>query len=101
MFIAMNHFRVDPARTAEFETAWQKRESYLAGVPGFGEFHLLRGPVDEQGGRMYASHTTWQDEASFRAWTESEAFHKAHSQGRTTASLLLGPPRFVGWEIVL
>ena len=100
MYIAMNHFRVDPSKTAEFEEAWRTRESFLAEVPGFRSFALLRG-AEEEGARLYASHTVWQDEASFRAWTESEAFRKAHAQGGKTAKSLLGPPRFVGWQAVL
>jgi heme-degrading monooxygenase HmoA len=49
--------------------------------------------------RLFASHTVWEDEASFRAWTESEAFRKAHAQGKV-GDLLAAPPRFVGWEVV-
>jgi heme-degrading monooxygenase HmoA len=101
MYIAMNHFRVDPTKCAEFEDAWRNRQSFLAEVAGFREFHLLKGPLDEAGGQSYASHTVWQDEAAFRAWTESEAFRKAHAKGGTTAQMLLGPPRFVGWLAVL
>ncbi len=100
MYIAMNHFRVDPEKTAEFEDAWRTRQSFLAGVPGFRGFHLLRGPV-EDGVRLYASHTVWDDEKSFVAWTESEAFQKAHAQGGRTVQYLKGPPRFIGWEAVL
>ncbi len=100
MYIAMNHFRVAPERAAEFEQGWRDRETYLHQVPGFESFHLLRGP-EEDGARLYASHTVWHDEASFRAWTESEAFARAHRQGRSTAGTILGPPRFVGWEAVL
>jgi heme-degrading monooxygenase HmoA len=99
MYIAMNNFRVRAERAAEFEDAWRNRESFLAGVPGFREFHLLRGPLDDGGVRLFASHTVWQDEASFRAWTESEAFRKAHAQGKV-GDLLAAPPRFVGWEVV-
>ncbi|MGH7819481.1 MAG: antibiotic biosynthesis monooxygenase family protein [Candidatus Binatia bacterium] len=98
MYIAMNNFRVHPDHAEEFETAWRNRESFLADVPGFQEFHLLRGPL-EDGARLYASHVLWKDEASFRAWTESEAFRKAHAQGKV-GQMLLGPPRFVGWEVV-
>jgi len=54
MYIAMNNFRVHASRTGEFEDAWRSRESFLAGVRGFREFHLLRGPVDETGARLYA-----------------------------------------------
>jgi heme-degrading monooxygenase HmoA len=99
MYIAMNHFRVRPDATADFERAWRERESFLASVPGFRAFQLLRGPVEE-GAQLYASHTTWDDEAAFRAWTESDAFRRAHSQGGKTVAYLVGPPRFVGWTAV-
>lgn len=99
MYIAMNNFRVRPDHAAEFETAWRNRESYLADVPGFREFHLLRGPLEEEV-RLYASHTVWDDEGSFHAWTQSDAFRKAHAQGKV-GNLLAGPPRFVGWEVVM
>lgn len=100
MFIAMNHFRVAPDRCEEFERAWRERESFLKDVPGFESFHLLRGP-EEEGARLYASHTVWRDEAAFGAWTQSEAFRKAHGQARSSAGTILGPPRFVGWQAVL
>lgn len=100
MYIAMNHFRVDPAKESDFETTWRERQSFLAEVPGFREFHLLKGP-EEDGARLYASHTVWQDEPSFRAWTESDAFRKAHSQARPASGATLGPPKFVGWNVVL
>ncbi len=100
MYIAMNHFRVAPERREEFERGWRERETYLHDVPGFQSFHLLRGP-EEDGAVAYASHTVWRDEAAFRAWTESEAFRKAHAAGRSTAGVILGPPRFVGWTAVL
>jgi heme-degrading monooxygenase HmoA len=102
MYIAMNHFRVDAGKTAEFEQAWRDRKSYLSEVPGFEAFHLLRSGPDEEGAVVgYASHTVWKDEAAFTAWTKSEAFHKAHSQGGKTAQFLKGPPKFVGWTAVL
>jgi heme-degrading monooxygenase HmoA len=99
VYIAMNHFRVKPGSGAEFERVWRDRKSYLSEVPGFESFHLLRGPLEE-GAQLYASHTVWTDEAAFRAWTESDAFRKAHAQGGKTVQHLMGPPRFVGWEAV-
>jgi heme-degrading monooxygenase HmoA len=99
MYIAMNHFRVAKDQTLTFEQAWRDRTSYLAEVPGFQQFHLLRGP-EEGEARLYASHTVWKDEGSFRAWTESDAFRKAHAQGGKSAGTLLGPPKFIGWEAV-
>ena len=97
LFIAMNHFRVDPERGADFEAHWATRESYLEEVPGFVRFALLRG--DEPG--SYISHSTWESRAAFDAWTESEAFRKAHSQARTPAGILQGPPRIQLFEAVL
>jgi heme-degrading monooxygenase HmoA len=99
MYIAMNQFRVKPDHTEDFERAWRERESYLAEVPGFESFHLLCGPLDGDA-RLYASHTVWRDEAAFMAWTESEAFRKAHAQGGKTVAYLLGPPKFTGWRVV-
>ena len=100
MFIAMNQFRVAPDRCEDFERGWRERETYLKDVPGFEQFHLLRGP-EEEGARLYASHTVWADEGAFKAWTESEAFQKAHGKSRSTAGTILGPPRFLGWQVVL
>ncbi len=102
MYIAMNHFRVAPERGEDFERGWRDRETFLHEVPGFESFHLLRGPI-EDGARLYASHTVWKDEAAFKAWTESEAFRKAHGRPGAGATMgaVLGPPKFIGWEAVL
>jgi heme-degrading monooxygenase HmoA len=97
MFIAMNHFSVDPERGAEFEEIWRQRDSYLAEVPGFVRFALLRG--DEPG--SYASHSVWRDRAAFEAWTTSEAFKKAHAGARMPKGLLQGHPQVRTWEAVL
>ena len=32
MYIAMNHFRINPEKGAEFEQVWRDRESFLAGT---------------------------------------------------------------------
>ncbi|RMH41013.1 MAG: antibiotic biosynthesis monooxygenase [Deltaproteobacteria bacterium] len=99
MFLAMNHFRVAPDRCADFERAWRERDSYLDDVPGFVSFHLLRGD-EEDGAVWYASHTVWRDAASFRAWVDSDAFRKAHAQGKLTG-ILTGPPQLRCWTSVL
>ena len=97
MFIAMNHFQVDPARAAEFEEHWRKRETFLHEVPGFVGFALLRG--DEAG--SYISHSTWESREAFEGWTRSEAFRKAHAQARTPEGVLVGPPRLRTFEAVI
>ena len=64
MFIAMNRFKVKLGNEAAFEKVWRERDSRLAELPGFVEFHLLRGPAREDH-TLYSSHTTWQTRADF------------------------------------
>lgn len=96
----MNHFRVAAGRGEEFEARWRERESFLADVPGFLQFHLVRGEDHEDGSHRYASHVIWADEESFVDWTNSEAFRKAHGSARMPEGMMIGPPRFMGWRSV-
>lgn len=100
MFIAMNRFRIALGREDVFEEMWRSRESHLDDVDGFREFHLLRGPTDDEA-TLFASHSIWDSRASFEAWTESEAFRKAHAQARAPEGTYLEHPRFEGFEVVL
>ena len=100
MFIAMNRFKVTLGKEGDFEEVWRKRESRLSEVPGFKSFHLLRGPQLEDH-TLFASHTTWQDKATFDAWTHSDAFKQVHAQAGQTKGLYLGHPNFEGFEVVL
>lgn len=100
MFIAMNRFRIAVGRESDFEELWRKRDSHLHGVPGFREFHLLRGPSAD-GATLFASHSLWDSRESFEAWTESDAFRAAHAQSRAPEGVYLGPPNFEGFEVVL
>ena len=100
MYIAMNRFRVALGREADFEELWRNRDSQLSDVPGFREFSLLRGASDDQAS-LYASHTVWDSQAAFQAWTESEAFREAHARARAPEGTYLGPPVFEGFEAVL
>lgn len=99
MFIAMNRFRVAKGSEADFEQVWLGRDSHLDKVPGFVEFHLLRGPEAEDH-TLYASHTVWQSHAVFEAWTRSEAFRAAHQRAGGSKPLYLGPPQFEGFEVI-
>ena len=64
MFIAMNRFTVPVENAEEFEALWLSRDSKLDSLPGFVEFHMLKGP-EENGRRLYASHTVWESEDHF------------------------------------
>jgi heme-degrading monooxygenase HmoA len=103
MYIAMNRFKVTLGSEAAFEHVWTSRDTHLKEVPGFVEFHLLRGPQREDH-VLYSSHTIWSDQAAFEGWTKSEAFRAAHRNagkiGSGNTPLYLGHPEFEGFEVV-
>jgi heme-degrading monooxygenase HmoA len=96
MFIAMNKFQVNPERGADFEAGWRTRDSYLEGVAGFVQFALLKG--DEPGD--YISHTVWRSRADFLAWTQSDAFRRAHGGGMPEG-IIVGHPRARFYDAVI
>ena len=99
MYIAMNRFRVAKGSEADFEGVWLGRDSHLGGVPGFVEFHLLKGPEREDH-VLYASHTIWRSHADFEAWTRSQAFRDAHREAGGRKPLYLDHPQFEGFEVI-
>ncbi len=72
----------------------------LEGVPGFREFHLLRGP-EKDGGTLYASHSVWDSRETFDAWTDSESFRKSHARAKSPPGMHMGPPNFEGFDAIL
>jgi heme-degrading monooxygenase HmoA len=78
MYIAMNRFKVTPGSEEAFEQVWTGRDSHLRGVPGFVEFHLLKGP-NKGDHTLYSSHTIWAD----------------HNR-----AMYLGHPEFEGFSVV-
>ena len=74
---------------------------YLGALPGFIEFHVLKGPQAEDH-TLYATHTVWADRGAFEDWTRSDAFRRAHSRAgnETGESLYLGHPKFEGFEVI-
>ena len=99
MFIAMNRFKVLPGAEGEFEQLWLNRDTFLADVPGFVEFHMLRGPAKEDH-VLYSSHTVWRDKGAFEAWTESDAFRNAHRGAGGSRPMYAGHPEFEGFEVI-
>ncbi len=99
MYIAMNRFKVTPGSEAAFEAVWLGRDSQLNTVPGFQEFHLLKGPVKEDH-VLYSSHTVWASYETFLDWTRSEAFRASHRNAGDSKVSYLGHPEFEGFEVV-
>ena len=96
----MNRFRVALGSEEVFEELWRTRDSHLDDVPGFEQFHLLKGPTTEEHA-LYASHSIWKSRQAFVDWTESEAFQKAHSNARAPQGTYLSHPEFEGFEVIL
>jgi heme-degrading monooxygenase HmoA len=96
--LADHRFRVAKGSERAFEKVWLSRDSQLDTVPGFVEFHLLKGPEADDH-TLYASHTTRESQAAFEAWTRSEAFRAAHQQAGENKLLYLGHPQFEGFEV--
>ena len=99
MFIAMNRFMVAKGSEGDFEQMWLTRDSQLQDVPGFAEFHLLRGPEHEDH-TLYSSHTIWRSRSAFEDWTRSEAFRRAHADAGQSRVSYLGHPQFEGFEVI-
>ena len=100
MYIAMNRFKIVLGREMDFELIWKNRDTFLASVPGFKEFHLVRGDKTEDY-TLYASHSTWASENDFLAWTKSEAFRQAHKGAGEHGDLYIGHPEFEGFEVII
>lgn len=100
MYIAMNRFKIVPGREKDFEKIWKERETHLDNVPGFIEFHLVKG-CKEETHTLYASHSTWKSEDDFSNWTRSEAFRQAHRGAGQHSDVYLGHPVFEGFKVII
>ena len=99
MFIAMNRFKVVKGAEADFEQVWLGRDTRLHEVPGFLEFHLMKGP-ERDDHVLYCSHSVWASTDAFEAWTKSEQFRKSHSGAGASKPLYLGAPEFEGYHVL-
>ena len=100
MFIAMNRFKIVLGKEKEFEEVWKNRDTHLNDVPGFKEFHLVKGEANDEY-TLYTSHSIWNSKNDFINWTKSEAFRLAHKNSGQHKGLYLGHPNFEGFEVVL
>lgn len=100
MLVAMNRFKIAKGFEESFERIWRERDSYLAQVPGFKSFNLLKGPQREDH-VLYASHTIWESESAFEAWVGSEYFRKAHAQTNAPQGTYLSHPELELFESVV
>ena len=96
----MNRFKIILGREKDFEKIWKERETHLDNVPGFIEFHLVKGNK-EKTPTLYASHSTWKSEDDFSNWTTSDAFRQSHMGAGEHSKVYLGHPEFEGFEVII
>ena len=96
----MNRFKIVLGKEKEFEEVWKNRDTHLNDVPGFKEFHLVKGEANDEY-TLYASHSIWKSKNDFISWTKSEAFRLAHKNSGQHKGLYLGHPNFEGFEVVI
>ena len=94
------NYPIDDPRMADFVDNLARVNAMADRMPGFVEFHLLKGSEAEDH-TLYSSHTVWQSKAAFEAWTKSDEFRAAHARAgnESTGSLYLEHPKFEGFEV--
>ena len=74
MFVAINRLRVPAEYAGRLEEGFTQAAGGMDGVAGFVSFDLLRA----KDGGEYLVVTRWQDQSSFEAWREGDAFQRSH-----------------------
>jgi len=101
-FIAMNRFNVKTDSSQAFFEIWQNRKSFLQESPGFMRFRLLQSKLPlNKNGVEFVSYSEWIDIHSFEHWMTGGASKRAHSDSGNTKDMLLGPPEFRAYEVLL
>jgi len=78
MYVVMNKLTVAPEGAATLEAGFAHSGERMRQTPGCVNFELLREEQTE-GNDVYMVITQWQDKDAFLAWTQSDAFRRAHS----------------------
>jgi len=100
MYIAMNRFKIKLGCEQDFIDVWRNRDSQLGSVAGFVSFNLLQGASNAEF-TLISSHATWKSKQAFKAWTQSEAFKKAHVGAGNSRDMHAGRPQLECFEVVI
>lgn len=76
-FVAINYISCKEHYKSRFENLFATRKGAIDTMPGFQHMEVLR--ANDGSDYLIISH--WADEASFQAWTKSEAFIEGHKRG--------------------
>jgi len=78
MYVVTNTLRVPAEHAEHIEKAFSGSGEHMKQTPGCLGFQLLR-EVKNGEEPVYIAMTTWEDEASFKAWMTSDDFRRAHA----------------------
>jgi heme oxygenase (mycobilin-producing) len=95
MIVVSNRIQVAKGHEEEFEKRFEGRARLVEHMRGFIRLEILR-PINSD---YYVVITHWEDEASFRAWTDSPEFKEAH-RNRPRAEIFSGPNVFEMHEVI-
>ena len=87
--VKINAITVPAERADEMAARFAARAGQVGKSAGFEEFQLLR-PTDDR--TTWLVYTRWQDEESFQAWMESQAFSQDTRAGPTTGRRVAPSP---------
>jgi heme oxygenase (mycobilin-producing) len=74
-FVALSRFAIANGMTTEVKEAFRHRPHQVDSAPGYRRMEVIS-PVDRP--EEIWLLTFWSDEASFRAWHHSHAYHESH-----------------------
>ncbi|MCF6093784.1 antibiotic biosynthesis monooxygenase [Microaerobacter geothermalis] len=86
MYVVMNILEVPAEGKNKMIELFSKSADNMRSVPGCLEFQFLNSTEENK----QIVYTKWESKEAFKAWTESEAFRKAHEERRTRGTTATG-----------
>ena len=86
MYVVMNRLTVPVEQAGHLEQGFSHSAGRMHEVPGCLNFNLLKEERID-GEAVYVALTEWETEAAFRAWTESDAFRRAHANAGQSGAM--------------
>lgn len=77
-FVAINYINCQSGYKERFEALFKTRVKAIDRVPGFVDMQVLSPNRDDDD---YLIISRWENEESFKAWTNSAAFLEGHKRG--------------------
>ncbi len=86
MYVVMNRLTVPREQASKLEEGFAHSTDRMREIPGCLNFNLLK-EEGVTGDAVYLAMTAWESESAFRAWTESDAFRRAHANAGQSGAM--------------